>query len=80
MPVLGHLLRLLIPEANYYYILPLLNFQVRQSAPLDSFHWLLPAYDNLQIPQTILRLLQLLGLQHIEVLLAGHFFGLGSFS
>jgi 2-polyprenyl-3-methyl-5-hydroxy-6-metoxy-1,4-benzoquinol methylase len=45
VPVLGSLLRKLVPVANYRGALPLTEAQLREWALLDTFDWLSPAYD-----------------------------------
>lgn len=77
VPVLGQLLRRLVPVANYTGMLPLSKQQIREWALLDTFDWLSPAYDNPQIPKTVWRWLQTAGLQQVEVLHAGHLVGRG---
>lgn len=77
VPVLGRLLRRVVPVANYTSILPLSKQQIREWALLDTFDWLSPAYDNPQTPQTVRRWMLTAGLQQIEVLHAGHLVGRG---
>lgn len=77
LPVVGRLLRRVIPVANYTGILPLSNQQIREWALLDTFDWLSPAYDNPQTPRTVGRWLQAAGLKETEVLHAGHLVGRG---
>lgn len=77
VPVLGRLLRRLVPVANYTGILPLSKHQIREWALLDTFDWLSPAYDNPQTPKTVWRWLQAAGFQDVEVLHAGHLVGRG---
>jgi len=77
VPVLGRLLRRVVPVANYTGVLPLSKQQIREWALLDTFDWLSPAYDNPQTPQTVRRWLEAVGLQQVKVLHAGHLVGRG---
>jgi SAM-dependent methyltransferase len=72
VPVLGKLLKRLIPVANYEGILPLTKTQLQEWALLDTFDWLSPAYDDPQNAETAESWLVKAGLQNIEVLKAGH--------
>jgi hypothetical protein len=77
VPVVGGLLRRLVPVANYSGMLPLSKQQIREWALLDTFDWLSPAYDHPQTPQTVVHWLQAAGLKQTEVLHAGHLVGRG---
>jgi 2-polyprenyl-3-methyl-5-hydroxy-6-metoxy-1,4-benzoquinol methylase len=77
IPVLGHLLRRLVPVANYTGRLPLSRQQIREWALLDTFDWLSPTYDHPQTPETVNRWLHAANLQQVEVLHAGHLVGRG---
>lgn len=77
VPVMGNLLRRVVPVANYSGVLPLSPQQLREWALLDTFDWLSPAYDHPQTPETVQRWLQTAGLREIEVLHAGHLVGRG---
>ena len=77
IPVLGRLLRRIVPVANYTGVLPLSEQQIREWALLDTFDWFSPAYDQPQTPQTVRRWLCAAGLQEIAVLHAGHLVGRG---
>lgn len=77
VPVLGRLLRRVVPVANYTGMLPLSEQQIREWALLDTFDWFSPAYDHPQTPKTVGRWLHAAGLQETEVLHAGHLVGRG---
>lgn len=72
IPVLGHLLKRLIPVANFDGELPLSMQQLYEWAVLDTFDWLSPAYDYPQTARTARRWMEQAGLKQIEVLKAGH--------
>ncbi len=77
VPLMGRLLRRVVPVANYTGILPLSKHQIHEWALLDTFDWLSPAYDNPQTPKTVGFWLQAAGLKQTEVLHAGHLVGRG---
>lgn len=76
-PVVGLLLKRLIPVANYEGILPLNKQQLSEWALLDTFDWLSPAYDHPQNAATVRCWFNQAGLHDIEVLKAGHLVGRG---
>jgi len=53
VPLIGKLLKRLVPIANYEGLLPLTLAQVQEWAVLDTFDWLSPAYDNPQTASTL---------------------------
>jgi len=72
VPVLGGVLKRLVPVANYYGILPLSGKQQKEWSLLDTFDWLSPQYDNPQTAATVGLWMKLAGMREIEVLRAGH--------
>lgn len=68
VPVIGNLLKRLIPVANYYGILPLSDKQMLEWAILDTFDWLSPTYDNPQTANTVRAWLESQNLAEIEIL------------
>jgi len=77
VPIVGKLLKRIVPVANYDGILPLNEQQLLEWALLDTFDWLAPAYDNPQTAVTVCLWLKEAGLRDIEVLKAGHLVGRG---
>ena len=77
VPVVGQVLRRMVPVANYEGIYPLTEQQLREFAVLDTFDWLSPAYDRPQTPKALLSWLREAGLQEIEVLKVAHLVGRG---
>lgn len=77
VPVIGKLLKRLVPVANYEGILPLSKVQLQEWALLDTFDWLSPVYDQPQSADTVRLWFEQAGLQGIEVLKAGHLVGRG---
>jgi SAM-dependent methyltransferase len=77
VPGFGHLLKRVVPVANYHGILPLNDRQLMQWALLDTFDWLAPMYDNPQTRATIAAWLQEARIADAEVLKAGHIVGRG---
>lgn len=75
IPLIGSLLKRLVPVANDEGILPLTETQLREWALLDTFDWLSPEYDQPQTAETARKWLQCAGLDNIEVLKAGHLVG-----
>lgn len=78
VPVVGRLLKRIVPVANYSGILPLSEEQILESALLDTFDWLPPKYDNPQTSATVQDWLKVAGCTNIEVLKAGHLVGRGA--
>jgi len=77
VPIAGPLLKRVVPVANYEGILPLNREQLGEWALLDTFDWLAPKYDNPQTAATARAWLVEAGLDHVEVLRAGHLVGRG---
>jgi 2-polyprenyl-3-methyl-5-hydroxy-6-metoxy-1,4-benzoquinol methylase len=78
VPVVGKLLKRVVPVANYDGIYPLTEPQLLEWALLDTFDMLAPAYDQPQTAATARRWLEQAGLREIEVLTAGHLVGRGT--
>jgi 2-polyprenyl-3-methyl-5-hydroxy-6-metoxy-1,4-benzoquinol methylase len=78
VPVVGRLLKRIVPVANYSGILPLSEEQLLEWALLDTFDWLSPKYDNPQTSATVQDWLEVAGCTNIEVLKAGHLVGRGA--
>ena len=72
VPVVGKALKRAVPVANYHNVLPLSDQQQKQWSLLDTFDWLAPEYDNPQSAATAKRWMEASGMEHIEVLKAGH--------
>lgn len=77
IPVVGSLLKRLVPVANYKGILPLTEKQLQEWALLDTFDWLSPQFDNPQTAAIVHEWFQQAGLEDIAVLKAGHLVGRG---
>ena len=77
IPVLGKLLKRLIPVANFDGELSLSKEQLNEWAVLDTFDWLSPAYDNPQTAKTARQWMEQAGFQEIEVMKVGHLVGRG---
>ena len=77
VPKVGGQLKRLVPVANYAGELPLDERQLLEWSLLDTFDWLSPAYDQPQTAATVRAWLERAGMQHIEVLKAGHLVGRG---
>ena len=71
-PLIGGILKRIVPVANYYGILPLNGQQHREWALLDTFDWLSPEHDHPQTSKTIKQWMENANLRDIEVLKAGH--------
>lgn len=78
IPLLGGLLRRVVPVANYYGILPLDDKQQEEWSLLDTFDWLSPAYDSPQTAATARSWMEAAGMKEIEVFNAGHLVARGS--
>lgn len=72
IPVVGNLLKRVIPVANYYGDLPLDDKQQVEWSLLDTFDWLAPEYDNPQNLTTVRLWMEQADMKDIEVLKAGH--------
>jgi len=77
VPVIGKLLKRMVPVADYKNILPLSKRQLREWALLDTFDWLSPEYDSPQTSKRLRLWFEESGLDGIEVLKAGHLVGRG---
>lgn len=77
VPVVGRMLRRLVPVANYEGIQPLNRRQLHEWAVLDTFDWLSPAYDQPQTPDVLQSWLEEADLEEIEVLKVIHLVGRG---
>lgn len=77
IPIVGSLLKRIIPVANYQGVLPISEQQLYEWALLDTFDWFAPAYDNPQTADTIYSWFFQAGLKEVEVLKAGLLVGRG---
>jgi SAM-dependent methyltransferase len=77
VPVVGRLLKRLVPVANYEGSYPLTERQLVEWAVLDTFDWLAPRYDQPQRPATLRRWFEESGLRDVEVFMADHLTGRG---
>lgn len=68
VPMIGRLLKRLVPVADYTGIYPLNQRQLQEWALLDTFDMLGPQYDSPQSAGTIQRWMNAAGLKQIEVL------------
>ena len=75
IPKIGGQLKRVVPVANYVGELPLDERQQLEWSLLDTFDWLSPAYDQPQTAATVRGWLEGAGMQHVEVLKAGHLVG-----
>lgn len=78
VPLLGRLLKRLVPVADYTGIYPLTDQQLRERALLDTFDMLAPAYDNPQSVATVLRWFDEAKLMDVQVGHWGHLVGRGT--
>jgi len=78
VPLLGRVLKRLVPVANYTGIYPLSDQQLREWALLDTFDMLAPAYDKPQTQATVRRWLDEAKLVDVEVFHGGHLVGRGT--
>lgn len=78
VPLLGRLLKRLVPVADYTGIYPLTDQQLREWALLDTFDMLAPAYDNPQSVATVLRWFDEAKLMDVQVGHWGHLVGRGT--
>jgi SAM-dependent methyltransferase len=72
IPIVGRILRRLIPIADYTNVYPLNERQLQEWALLDTFDMLSPAYDSPQTPATVMRWLERCGLTDAKVFFADH--------
>jgi len=77
LPLIGRVLKRMVPVADYSGIFPLNEKQLQEWALLDTFDWLAPAYDNPQTAVTIKRWFDMAGLVDIEVEHKSHLVGRG---
>jgi len=77
VPMIGKVLRRMVPVASYKDVLPLSANQLQEWALLDTFDWLSPAHDNPQTAATVRCWLERAGLGKIEVLKSWHLVGRG---
>jgi SAM-dependent methyltransferase len=78
VPLLGRILKRLIPIVDYTGIYPLSDQQLKEWALLDTFDMLAPAYDNPQTAITIQRWLDAAGLVDTQVFQGRHLVGRGT--
>ena len=72
VPLIGKILKRIIPVANYEYEFPFNYKQLKEWALLDTFDWLAPEYDNPQTNKTVTSWINESGLKDIKVLKVGH--------
>jgi SAM-dependent methyltransferase len=72
VPLVGGLLKRLVPVANYQGVYALTPQQIKEWALLDTFDMLAPQYDQPQTAKSVRTWLQDAGLSAIEVFRAGH--------
>jgi 2-polyprenyl-3-methyl-5-hydroxy-6-metoxy-1,4-benzoquinol methylase len=77
VPVIGGLLKRIIPIANYKGILPLNDKQLKEWALLDTFDWLAPEFDNPQDVSTINKWFTEVSFDKVEVFKESHIVGRG---
>lgn len=77
IPLLGRLLKRLVPVADYTGIYPLNSVQLKEWALLDTFDMLAPEYDNPQTAGRVRIWFETARLVDVEVLHAGHLVGRG---
>lgn len=77
IPVLGRLLKRLVPVADYTGRYPLSSQQLQEWALLDTFDMLSPEYDQPQTVATIQRWFEEAGFVEVAVFHAGHLVGKG---
>lgn len=75
VPLLGKILKRLIPIADYTGIYPLNKKQLLEWAILDTFDMLSPEYDNPQTPKAIKNWFENRAFKNIEVLHSNHLVG-----
>jgi SAM-dependent methyltransferase len=78
VPIMGTVLKKMVPVANYTGIFPLRPEQNLEWALLDTFDWLSPEYDHPQTAATLRRWFQEVKLTDIEVEKAGLLIGRGT--
>ena len=78
VPLLGVVLKRIVPVADYTGRYPLSEEQLQEWALLDTFDMLAPEYDNPQSAGTVRSWFQLNGFADIEVFHEGHLVGRGT--
>ena len=78
VPVIGKVLKRVVPVANYVNDYPLNKTAQLEWSLLDTFDWLSPEYDNPQNADTVNEWLTEAKFKNIEVLKAGHLVGRGN--
>lgn len=78
IPIVGKIIKRIIPVANYVGSLPLDKNQQLEWSLLDTFDWLSPEFDNPQTSETVFSWLKEANMSNIEVLKAGHLVGRGT--
>lgn len=78
IPLVGPLVRRLLPVADYEGVYPLSDAQSLEWMMLDTFDWLSPRYDQPQTPATLAKWLHAVGLEEVEVFLKHHLTGRGT--
>ena len=68
IPMIGIILKRLIPVANYKNIYSLSDNQLLEWATLDTFDMLSPEYDNPQSKKTIYKWMEIMNIDNIEIL------------
>jgi 2-polyprenyl-3-methyl-5-hydroxy-6-metoxy-1,4-benzoquinol methylase len=77
VPLVGGLLKRVVPIANYKGILPLNDKQLKEWALLDTFDWLAPEFDNPQNASTINTWFNEVDFDKIEIFKESHLVGRG---
>ena len=78
VPVLGRVLKRLVPVADYTGIFPLTGQQLKEWALLDTFDMLAPTYDNPQTVATVQRWFEEAKFVNIQVGYWGHLVARGT--
>lgn len=78
VPLLGRILKRLIPVADYTGLYPLSDQQLKEWALLDTFDMLSPKYDNPQTPSTVQQWLDKAQLSETKVFNGRHLVGSGT--
>jgi SAM-dependent methyltransferase len=71
VPLIGRVLKRMVPVADYTGIYPLSDKQLKEWALLDTFDMLAPQYDNPQTAATARQWMEQAGMQEIEILTTG---------
>ncbi len=77
LPIIGRMLRRLVPVANYDGVFSLNEQQLHEWAVLDTFDWFSPTYDQPQTPQVLSAWLAESGFEDIQVMKIDHLVGRG---